>query len=112
MLITEQTQVEQVLVAYRAADDDGNYLHTETLVVDGALPEKGTKERDAWDEAVAKAQDAQHAAWKVEMLKPIVPPTKAEYVARLARKQADLTAIERDIVTLTAAVAAASVKGG
>jgi hypothetical protein len=108
---TEIVSTEQVQVSYRAADDTGDYLHTETLIVPGKLPAE-TKARATWDAARQAEMAVQHATWKGEMTKPIPVLTKADLERDLARAHADKATAERSIVTLTAAVAAASVVRG
>jgi hypothetical protein len=107
MQTSEIVLTEQVEVCYRAADDDGDYLHTETLIVPGKLPAEA-KARTDWDAARQAEMAAQHATWYALMIAPTPALTKADLERELARKRQDKAAAERDIATLIAAVAVAA----
>lgn len=111
MKIAEQTQTQQpptVTVYYRATRDDGDYTYQNTYSVPGTMPAVGAKERPAWDAARLAEQTAQYDKWYADMVKPVVPPSKAELEAQLVRAQAEKVAVEAKIVALTAAVVAAN----
>ena len=105
MIVEEQTITEQVRVSYTAANDDGNYKHTETLVVDGTLPAEPTA-RATWDAARLAEQEAQHATWYALMIAPVVPPTRAQLVVQLGQATSDEASATARIATLTAQIAA------
>lgn len=109
MKIVEKTEIPQVEVYFKATDDAGDYSFQHTYQVAGTLPALGTKERTAWNAARLVEQKAIYGAWKAWMVKPVVPPTKKELEAQLARVQQDKVLAEAKIVELTAAISAAVV---